>query len=123
MYHNFKELKSWQLGRASVLSIYKITKKLPDDEKFGLISQMRRAAVSISSNIAEGCGRRTDKELVQFLHISLGSSYELETQLILCLDLEFIDNQIFDETVIMLHELQRVLHGHIKSLENKIDRR
>ena len=84
---------------------------------------MRRAAVSISSNIAEGCGRRTDKELVQFLHISLGSSYELETQLILCLDLEFIDNQIFDETVIMLHELQRVLHGHIKSLENKIDRR
>ena len=122
MYHNFKELKSWQLSRVIVLSIYKTTKLFPNDEKFGLISQMRRAAVSISSNIAEGCGRRTEKELIQFLHIALGSSYELETQLILSSDLEFIDNSILNNTTSSLQELQRILHGHIKSLENKINR-
>lgn len=80
---NFKDLRIWQTGIEIVKDIYKVTEKLPNKESFGLISQMRRAAVSIPSNIAEGFKRYHDKEYRQFLHIALGSCAELETQLII----------------------------------------
>ncbi len=82
--HKFKKLTIWQLGMEIVKDIYDLTKAFPKEEIFGITSQMRKSAVSIPSNIAEGCGRDTNPQLINFLRISLGSAYELETQLIAC---------------------------------------
>jgi len=81
--HNFRELQIWKESMSFVKSIYDITNSMNVDEKFGLISQMNRCAVSIPSNIAEGSGRSSEKEFLRFLDIAISSSYELETQLIL----------------------------------------
>ena len=78
--HNFKELKVWQNARVLVKEIYLSTGNFPTEEKYGITSQIRRSAISIPSNIAEGCGRRTDKDFSHFLNIALGSAYELQTQ-------------------------------------------
>jgi len=76
--HNFKDLKVWRASIEICKVVFELTKHFPDGEKYGLISQMTRSAVSIPSNIAEGCGRKSNKELYQFLNIALGSSFELE---------------------------------------------
>ena len=77
MKHNFKELNVWKKSMNLVIEIYKLTRELPDSEKFGLVSQINRAAVSIPSNIAEGTSRITTKDISRFLNFSLGSAYEL----------------------------------------------
>ena len=82
--HKFKKLKIWHLGMEIVQDTYILTQSFPKEEIYGITSQMRRAAVSIPSNIAEGCGRGTDPQLINFLRISIGSAYELETQLLAC---------------------------------------
>ena len=84
MAQSYKELVVWQKAIDLTVAVYQLTKKFPKDELFGLVSQMRRASVSIASNIAEGEGRKSKKEFSRFLGISLGSKAELETQLILC---------------------------------------
>jgi four helix bundle protein len=81
--HNFKELKVWQKAVDFAVEIYAVTKVFPSEEKFGLVSQMRRAGASIPSNIAEGCGKTSTKQFSQSLEVSLGESFELETQLII----------------------------------------
>jgi len=81
--HNFKDLKVWQKSMDLAIDIYKATSLFPRDEKFGLVSQIKRCSVSIPSNIAEGSGRGSDKEFNHFLNISQGSAFELETQLII----------------------------------------
>ena len=78
--HNFKELRIWQLGMDIVDDIYRITKAFPKEEQFGLSLQMRKSSSSIPTNIAEGCGRGTDPQLIFFLDVAQGSAYELETQ-------------------------------------------
>lgn len=83
MQHNFKNLEIWKKSRALAKDIYILTSELPESEKYGLINQMRWAAVSVPSNIAEGCGRSTDKYFARFLGIAIGSISELETQLYL----------------------------------------
>ena len=90
--HNFKELKIWQKGRELVSEIYTLTKSLPKDEQYGLISQMRRAAISIPSNIAEGSGKGSDKEFCRFLDITNGSACELETQIYLAFKYQYSIN-------------------------------
>lgn len=85
--HNFRELKIWQESMKLVRNIYILTSELPSQEKYGLASQLNRCSISIPSNIAEGSGRTSEKEFIHFLRISLSSSYELETQLILVEDL------------------------------------
>ncbi len=87
---NFKDLKVWQEGPGLTLEVYKDLKGFPRDEQFGLISQMRKSSASIPTNIAEGCGRRTNADFVQFLHIPLGSANELEYQLLLSKDLGYL---------------------------------
>ena len=87
--HRYKELKFWQYSRAFCKEIYTITASFPTDEKFGLVSQLRRASVSIASNIAEGASRKSNKDFSRFLTIALGSCYEVETQLLISNDLEF----------------------------------
>ena len=88
-----KKLKAWQLAFDIAEKIYAITKSFPDDEKFGLVRQMRKCAVSVPSNIAEGAGRNTKKEFVNFLHIAQGSLSELDTQLELSLQLQYIEKR------------------------------
>jgi len=87
---DYRKLDVWQLGRGLASSCYSVTGPFPNDERFGLTAQMRRAAVAIPSNIAEGVGRDSDAELLRFLRISLGSLNELETQLLIAMDLGFI---------------------------------
>lgn len=94
--HNFRELKVWQNARQLVKDIYIASFNFPAEEKFGLTSQIRKSAVSIPSNIAEGSGRNTDKDFSNFINISLGSAFELETQIILAYDLEFIEKIQFE---------------------------
>ncbi|WP_439183153.1 four helix bundle protein [Carboxylicivirga taeanensis] len=109
--HNFRELKVWGKARLLVKDIYLLTKDLPEEEQFGLISQMRRASISIPSNIAEGTGRRTDKEFGRFLDIAIGSAYNLETQLILCLDLGFIVDKVFKDYEDKIQEIERMVYS------------
>lgn len=85
--HNFRELIIWKESMSLVKKIYILTSQLPSDERFGLVSQINRSSISIPSNIAEGSGRTTEKEFSRFLEISMSSSYELETQLILISEL------------------------------------
>ena len=90
MIKDFSDLFAWQESHKLVLYVYKLTKKFPEDEKFALTSQIRRAAISITSNIAEGFGRNTKKDKTQFYAISKGSLYETYSQLIIAFDLEYI---------------------------------
>ncbi len=111
MKHNFKRLAIWQKAREFVKSVYEISRQFPKEEQYGLTAQIRRAAVSIPSNIAEGCGRSTNKQLVHFLGISTGSSCEVETQLYLAHDLEFIDEAELKETLLQSEELRKMIVG------------
>ena len=91
--HRFKDLKFWQLSRVFCKDIYDITARFPESEKFGLMSQLRRASISIPSNIAEGASRKTNKDFSRFLTMSLGSCYEVETQLLISHDLGFLSEE------------------------------
>lgn len=113
--HNFRELKIWKESMVLTKEVYTITSKLPAEEKFGLISQINRCAVSIPSNIAEGSGRTSTKEFIHFLNIAISSSYELETQLILAENIFQIDSH---EQLKTLHELQLKIGAFKRSLTN-----
>ena len=110
----FKELTVWQKSMKLAKEIYVVTEKLPRTELYGLSSQMRRCAVSIPSNIAEGSKRKTTKDFLQFLHIADGTCSELETQLLLTKDL--FTNILIDEPTALLTEVQRMLGAMMKSL-------
>jgi four helix bundle protein len=101
------------------LEIYKITKGFPDEEKYGLTSQLRRAAVSVPSNISEGYGRKTTPEYIQFLYIAYGSICEIETQILLSGDLGYISNGRLEMLKEGIREVERMLKASIRSLENK----
>ena len=113
---NFKDLKIWQKGIELAKEIYQITQSFPSAEKYGIVSQMRRAVVSIPSNIAEGFMRRHNKEYKQFLYIALGSLAELETQIILSEQLRFLENGQSKNIQANIDELNRMTTGLIKCL-------
>ncbi|GAA0733607.1 four helix bundle protein [Aquimarina litoralis] len=104
--HRFKDLEIWKKSRVFCTKIYDITSEFPESEKFGLTNQLRRAAVSIPSNIAEGSSRSSNKDFARFLQITLGSAYEIETQLLISLDLEFINQTKLD---ILLKDLESIV--------------
>ncbi|HET8864545.1 MAG TPA: four helix bundle protein [Gracilimonas sp.] len=112
--HNYKQLEVWKKGIHLATSIYKLTKEFPKEEKFGIISQMRRCSVSISSNIAEGAGRNSDNEFRQFLNISFGSCSELETQLIISHKLEYLAKSEFEKISSDLSEIQKMIYTLIQ---------
>jgi four helix bundle protein len=113
---NHKDLDVWKESMLLAKEVYLLTKHFPKEELYGITSQLRRASVSVPSNIAEGAARSSDKEFVQFLYISLGSLSELETQLLLSKDLEFIDvKTILPKT----EPIKMKLLGLIKYLKNK----
>lgn len=95
--HRFKDLEIWKLSRKFCTEIYVITANFPDSEKFGLTNQLRRASISVPSNIAEGCSRSSNKDFSRFLEIAIGSIYEIETQLLIAFDLGYIDQIKLDE--------------------------
>jgi four helix bundle protein len=117
--HNLKELKIWNKAIDLTVDVYKATSDFPSDERFGLTSQARRSAVSIPSNIAEGAGRNSNKEFNNFLGIANGSSYELQTQLVISNKLNLLNNDILDDLLKRIDELQKMNFAFQKMLLNK----
>ncbi len=116
--NNYKELDVWKGSIKLAVKMYELTAILALEEKFGLVSQLRRCAVSIPSNIAEGSGRKSNKEFSQFLRIAYGSLCELDTQLIISMELGFLKNQDLAEIEKEVGELQKMLFALISKFSN-----
>ena len=114
---NYKNLDVWKESRKLVSLIYILTKEFPDDEKFGLTSQIKRASISIPSNIAEGLGRQTKKETRQFCFIAKGSLYEVETQIYLAIDLGFVQEEQLENVFNQITSVRKLIIGFIKYLD------
>ena len=119
--NNLKELKIWNKAIDLAVDVYKATSTFPTDERFGLTSQSRRAAVSIPSNIAEGAGRNSVKEFNNFLGIANGSSYELQTQLVIASKLDILESEILNPLLDQIDELQKMTYGFQQMLDKKIN--
>ena len=115
-----KKLDAWKLSFEFVKEVYLITHDFPANEKFWLTSQIRRSAISIPANIAEGAGRKSKKEFINFLSIALGSLSELDTLLLLARDLKFIKPESTDELLIKLDIIGKLIYGLMKSLGYKV---
>ncbi|TKB99707.1 four helix bundle protein [Pedobacter cryotolerans] len=119
--NKLNELKIWNKAIDLTVDVYKATASFPSDERFGLTSQSHRAAVSIPSNIAEGAGRNSMKEFNNFLGIANGSSYELQTQLVIANKLEMLDINLLNPLLSQIDELQKMTYGFQQMLEKKIN--
>jgi len=116
---DFKELKVWHKAHCFVIDVYKHSRGFPADERFGLTAHLRKSAISVPSNIAEGCGREGDRELSRFLSIAAGSASESEYQLLLARDLGYLqpdDHQVLDNQV---NEIKRMLRSFIRTLSQE----
>lgn len=116
---DYKKFKVWETAHKLTIDIYKITKGFPEDEKYGLISQIRRSVSSIPTNIVEGCGQLGNGNLIRFLGIAKGSAFELEYQLLLSKDLNYIDNKEYNELNESIQKIISMLTNLIKSLKVK----
>lgn len=117
---SYRDLEVWQKGRDLVVRIYRLTQVLPNTEKFGLISQLQRAAVSVPANIAEGWSRGHTKEYMRFLSIARGSLAEVETYLLLCIDLQYIEEARLTELLAATDQLGRMLNALQRSLREHV---
>ena len=115
---HYKDLTVWQKAMDLATEIYRLTKKLPKEELYGLTNQLRRAAISIPSNIAEGNARFSAKEYVRFLSIARGSNAEVETQLLLCVRLDYLTSAEIEETLSLNDEIGKMLTAMIKKLRD-----
>lgn len=115
---SYKELIVWQKSVKLSLLVYTVTRGFPKDELYGIVSQLRRCAVSIPSNIAEGYSRRRKMEFLQFLHIAYGSAAELETQLLISKELNYLSNKDFIEITALLVEVMKMLNSLILKVKN-----
>jgi len=113
---DFRELKVWQKAHQLVLDVYRRSIHFPSDERFGLTAHLRKSATSVPSNIAEGCGRDTDKELARFLDMAAGSTNELDYQLLLAHDLGYLPSDDHRHLTNQAAEVRRMLYRFIKSL-------
>ena len=113
---NFRDLQVWQKAHQLTLLLYNKTENFPDDEKYGLVSQIKRAASSVAANIAEGCGRSGDAELARYLQIAMGSASELEYHLLLAHELNMLDHANYDQIHTEVIEIKRMLATFIKKL-------
>ena len=114
--NSHKDLKVWQKSMELVVDVYKSTRLFPKEETFGMVSQMRRSAISIPSNIAEGYGRLYDKETIKFLSIALGSASELETQILISIDLGYISVEESEHIKGKIEEIIRMLSSLIRTM-------
>jgi four helix bundle protein len=117
---DFHKLKVWERAHQLTLSVYKVTQGFPKDEQYGLINQMRRSAFSIPTNIAEECGRDSQADFLRYLHIAMGSSSELEYQLILSHDLQYMTDNVFQEFSLELNEVRRMLNVFIQRINRDL---
>ena len=117
---HYKELLVWQKGMSLAKGVYGLTAKFPTDERFGLVSQMRRAAVSVPSNIAEGQARHGTREFLQFLSHASGSLAELETQLLLSVDMKYCSEKDVESAAGLIIELQKMIAALRRSLEGSL---
>lgn len=115
---DFTKLKVWQKAHSFTINLYKITSNFPSEEKYGLTNQIRRASVSIESNIAEGCGRNTNKDFSRFLDIAQGSVYEVRTQLFIARDLQYITLEIFELLDNKIVEVSKMLNSLKQKTKN-----
>jgi four helix bundle protein len=115
--HNYKNLKIWQSSRILVKQVYELTANFPINEKFGLISQIQRAVVSIPANIAEGSGRGSNKEFSRYLDIAISSSFELETELLLAHDLSFLNDSQIAPVIQLIQEIQKMIFGFKETIK------
>ena len=120
--NSYKELIVWQKSIQLVTNIYTLTKNFPADEKFGIISQLNRAVVSIPSNIAEGWGRELSKNYLNFLRISRGSLMEVETLILISKNLNYLNEKEFNEIITKIEEVGKILQGLIKSIQLKLNK-
>ena len=109
----YNKLEVWIETRKLTNLIYEVSKQFPKEEIFGLTNQIRRCAVSVPSNIAEGCGRQTSKDTINFLHIARGSLYELETQIYIAFDQNYINETDFNKNIEQIQSCKRLLNGFI----------
>ena len=116
--HQYKELIVWQKAIELAKRVYEETAMFPKEEKYGLTSQVNRSVVSVASNIAEGAGRSSDKEFHHFLSIAAGSMYELETQIILAKEFNYIEQINFEKLTVLIVEIQKLIYGLQKKLSN-----
>ena len=117
-FKSYKDLLIWQKGIVLVVKVYKVVKNFPPEVLYSLTSQIKKTAVSISSNISEGYGRHTDKSFSHFLDIARGSLYELETQLIIAKELDFIqDFDLYNEVVSLINEESKMINSFSKTLK------
>jgi len=114
---NFTDLIAWQKGRQLVIEIYKICKDFPDDERYVLSSQIKRAVISITSNLAEGFNRKSLKEKIQFYSIANASLAELQNQIIIARDLEYVDEKKFHKIFNLTIDVNKIINGLIKSIK------
>ena len=112
--HNYKNLEVWKRSLELATQVYSLTNNFPKEEKYGLVSQIRRCSVSISSNIAEGSGRGSDREFRLFLNYALGSCFELETQLLISQNLELVVEEIQNNILSELTQIQKIIYTLIK---------
>ena len=112
----FEDLIIWQKSIVLTKQIYTITRKFPKEEIYGLSNQLRRASVSVASNIAEGYGRITRNDYKRFLSFSFGSTFEIQTQLVICIEIGIINNEDFNESMMLSKEISAMLHAIIKKL-------
>jgi len=113
---DFRQLKVWEKSHQLALAVYRATRVFPKEELYGLTSQIRRASMSIPTNIAEGCGRNTDAEFARFLQIAMGSASETEYQLILARDLEFLPKEVYEKLHNDTEEVKRMVASLLKTL-------
>ena len=117
---SFEKLEVWQNSRTFVKSVYLIINRLPNEEKFAICNQLRRASVSVSSNIAEGSSRFSPKDKIRFIEISYGSLIETYCQLKLCVDLDYISENEMEECKSLIFKISRQLSSLKKSIQSKI---
>lgn len=117
---SFTDLDAWKEGHALVVSIYQTTKAFPKEEMFGIVNQMRRCAVSITSNIAEGFSRQSYREKVQFYSMALGSLTELQSQLLVAKDVGYLEKETFDAIAAQAVKAHKIISGLIKSSKTMI---
>ena len=115
---SFTDLDTWKHGHKLVIQIYQLVKSFPAEEKFGLSDQMRRCAVSITSNIAEGFSRKTNKDKTQFYHTALGSLTELQNQLMICRDIGYCDKSVFEDLANQSVTVSKLINGLISYLSH-----
>jgi four helix bundle protein len=116
---DFRELEVWHISHGFTLDLYRLTASFPKPELYGLVSQLRRAAVSIEANIAEGCGKKTSPDLARFLQIAFGSANEIDCELLIARDLGFLNESNYNKLIRQIGSIKRMLASFISTIEEK----